>query len=60
MVGLTPGPMVRAQTFCFEEPFGHVEDFVGCVDNSVGRVRGVGSGVFFQQESSPLVTFFSW
>ena len=35
-----------AFTFCFYESFGCVGDSVGRVDNSVGCVSGVGSGVF--------------
>ena len=31
---------------CFEESAGHVDDTVGSVGDSVGRVRGVGYGVF--------------
>ena len=40
MMGITPGPLVRALfLFCFEES-------VCRVDNSVGRVYCVGSGFF--------------
>ena len=33
---------------------------VGSVGESIGCVCGIGSGVFFQQESSQLVTLFCW
>ena len=32
--------------FCFADSVGHVDSSVGCGDNSVGRVCGIGSGVF--------------
>ena len=32
--------------FCFEEYVGRVDNSIGCVDDSVSRFCGVGSGVF--------------
>ena len=47
MMGLTPGPLVRARfLFCFKYSVDRVDIFVGCVDDSVGYISGVGSGVF--------------
>ena len=41
MMGLDPGPLVRALFhFALEKP-------VGSLGKSVGRVSGVGSGIFF-------------
>ena len=36
------------------------DDYVGLVGKSVGRVSGIGFGIFFQQESIQLVTLFRW
>ena len=47
MMGMTPGPLVRAHfSFCLEDCVGHVDYFVSRVDDSVGCVCGVGFGVF--------------
>ena len=46
MMVLTPGPLVRALFFRFDESVGRVGDSVGCVANFVVLDCGVGSGVF--------------
>ena len=46
--------------FWFEEFFGCFDNSVSHVDDSIRRVRGARSGVFFKQELNKLVTLFCW
>ena len=50
----------RASPFCFDYSVGRVGDSVGCVEESVGRVSGMGLAFFYRQESNQLAKFFCW
>ena len=46
MMNLTLGPLVREFLLLFFDNYvGRVDESIGCVEHSVGRVCGVGSGV---------------